>query len=60
MIILDFTDPHVRGAACATANHITEMSRSINKQVVVSILNGTQQVRLGKCMQYNLLSYFFV
>ena len=48
MIINSFTDPRVRGAACAAANQITKMSNSINKQVVVSILNGTQQVCLGK------------
>ncbi|XP_065919145.1 uncharacterized protein [Dysidea avara] len=47
MIIQNFTDPRVRGAACAAANQITEMSHSINKQVVVSILNGTQQVVNG-------------
>ena len=44
MIIQNFTDPRVRGAACAAANQITEMSKSMNKMVVVSIFNGTQQV----------------
>jgi len=46
MIIQNFADSRLRGAACAAANQITEMSNSLNKQVVVSILNGTQQVCL--------------
>ena len=44
MIIQNFTDPRVLGAACAAANRITEMSNSVYKQVVVSVLNGTYQV----------------
>ncbi|XP_065919671.1 uncharacterized protein [Dysidea avara] len=47
MIIQNFTDPRVRGAACAAANQITEMSKSMNKMVVVSIFNGTQQIVNG-------------
>ena len=59
MIIQNFTDPRVRGAACAAANQITEMSHSINKQVVVSILNGTQQV-LSVLIKCSILSSLFV
>ena len=44
MIIQNFTDPRVLGAACAAANEITEISNSMNKIVIVSILNGTYQV----------------
>ena len=46
MIIQNFTDPHVLGAACATAERITEMSNTIYKQIVVSVLNGTYQVTM--------------
>lgn len=44
MIIQDFSDPRIIGAACAAANQITAMSNSIYKSVVVIIMNGTFQV----------------
>jgi len=47
MIIRNFTDPRILGAACAAAERITEMSNSVYKQVVVSVLNGTYQVTIA-------------
>ena len=57
MIIQNFTDSHVCGAACAAANQVTEMSKSMNKMVVVSIFNGTQQVLfvIVKCINFRSL-----
>ena len=43
--IEDLTDPYVMGAACAAADYITAMSNSVYKSVLVTITNGTQQVR---------------
>lgn len=44
MIIEDYDDPNVMGAACAAADQITAMSNSLYKSVVVRIANGTFQV----------------
>ena len=59
MIIRNFTDPRILGAACATAKWITARSNTAYKQVVVSVLNGTYQViRLLK--HENIAIYYFV
>ena len=50
MPIEDLTDPRVMGAACAATGHITAMSNSVYKSVLVTIANGTQQVhRVNNC-----------
>ena len=45
MIIQNFSDPHVIGAACAAVDQITAISNSKYKSVLVVIANGTYQVR---------------
>jgi len=44
MIIQNFSDPHLVGAACAAVDQITDMSNSVYKSVLVVITSGTYQV----------------
>ena len=44
MIIQNFSDPAVIGAACVAVNQITNMSNSEYRSALVSIENGTMQV----------------
>ena len=50
MPIQNFSDPHVRGAACAAVDKITAMSNSLYKSVLVIITSGTYQVCKLLCM----------
>ena len=50
MMIQNFTDPRILGAACATAEWITARSNTAFKQVVVSVINGTYQVLYLGCV----------
>lgn len=44
MTLQNFSDPHVRGAACVAINQITAKSNSVYKSVLVAITSGTYQV----------------
>jgi len=59
MVIRNFTDPRVLGAACATAERITEMSNTVYKQIVVSVLNGTYQVTMVLDIRIQILVKIF-
>lgn len=53
MPLQNFSDPKVMGAACAAVDQITEMSNSVYKSVLVTIISGTYQVVNG--LRYDML-----